>query len=157
MVDVEYIRKLHVVNGLSQREIARRLRHARKTVAKYLNAPDVVPKYRTSGPRPRPAIDPFRAVIDQWLAQDQEAPPKQRHTARRIYHRLREEYGYRGSERSVQRYVREAQRKAPEAFVPLDYEPGLEAQCDWGEAVVLLDGRPTKVQLFCMRLCQSGA
>lgn len=157
MVDVEYIRKLHVVNGLSQREIARRLHHARKTVAKYLNAQDVVPKYRASGPRPRPAIDPFRAVIDQWLTQDQEAPPKQRHTARRIYHRLREEYGYRGSERSVQRYVREARRKAPEAFVPLAYEPGMEAQCDWGEAVVLLDGRPTKVQLFCMRLCQSGA
>jgi len=101
VVDVEYIRKMRHVNGLSQREVARRLRLSRNTVAKYLQAVDVVPQYKLTQERPRPAIDPVRAVIDQWLAQDDAAPRKQRHTARRIFHRLRDEYGYQGSESAV--------------------------------------------------------
>lgn len=157
MVDVEYIRKLHYVNGLSQREIARRLRFSRSTVAKYLQAADVVPRYRLTKERPRPAIGPVRAIIDQWLAQDDGSPRKQRHTARRIFQRLCSEYGYQGSERAVERYVRQVRGPERKAFIPLDYEPGMDAQCDWGEADVVIGGQQVTVQIFCMRLCASGA
>jgi len=157
VVDVEYIRKMRHVNGLSQREIARRLRLSRNTVAKYLQAVDVVPRYKLTQERPRPAIDPVRAIIDQWLAQDDAAPRKQRHTARRIFHRLRDEYGYQGSESAVERYVRQVRGPERKAFIPLAYEPGMDAQCDWGDVDVVVDGQQVTVQLFCMRLCASGA
>lgn len=157
MVDVEYIRKLHHVNGLSQREIAQRLRLSRNTVAKYLQVTDVVPRYKLTQERPRPAIDPFRAIIDQWLSQDEAAPQKQRHTARRMFHRLRDEYGYQGSESAVERYVRQVRGSERKAFIPLAYEPGMDAQCDWGDVDAVVGGKQTTVQLFCMRLCASGA
>jgi transposase len=156
VVDVEYIRKLHYVNGLSQREIARRLHCSRSTIAKYLQAADVVPRYRRAQEQPRPAIDPVRAIIDKWLDLDDAVPRKQRHTARRIFHRLRDEYGYQGSERAVERYVRQV-RPERKAFIPLAYEPGMDAQCDWGEADVVIGGCQVTVQIFCMRLCASGA
>lgn len=157
VVDVEYIRKLHYVNGLSQREIARRLRYSRSTIAKYLQAAEVVPRYKLTQERPYPAIDPVREIIGRWLDLDRAAPRKQRHTARRMFHRLRDEYGYQGSERAVQRYVREVRGPERKAFIPLAYEPGMDAQCDWGEADVVLDGSQVTVQFFCMRLCASGA
>jgi transposase len=157
VVDVKYIRTMHYADGLSQREIARRLRFSRSTIAKYLKATDVVPRYRLTRERPRPAIDPVRSVIDRWLAQDEGLPRKQRHTARRVFCRLRDEYGYRGSERAVERYVRQVRGPERKAFIPLAYEPGMDAQCDWGAADAVIDGRQATVQLFCMRLCASGA
>ena len=72
------------VEGLSQREAARRFGLHRKTVRKML-AFSVPPGYRRSKPPARPKLDPFTAVIDRILETDHSAPPKQRHTAKRIY------------------------------------------------------------------------
>ncbi|MCA1700086.1 MAG: IS21 family transposase, partial [Actinobacteria bacterium] len=101
-----------------------------------------------------------RALIDSWLVADREAPPKQRHTARRVWERLRSEHGVEVSERQVRRYVR-ARRRAlgetvDEVCVPLCHEPGGEAEVDWGEARVVIAGAETKVFLFLMRACFSG-
>ena len=74
-----------------------------------------------------------------------------------MFHRLRDEYGYHGSESAVERYVCQVRGPDRKAFIPLAYEPGMDAQCDWGDVDVVIDGHQVTVQLFCMRLCASGA
>src|SRR5262249_48012209 len=81
---------------------------------------------------------------------------KQRHTAVRIYRRLRDEHGYTGGLTTVKDAVRAWRRSHAEVFVPLAHPPG-EAQVDFGEAEVTLDGRPTKVAVFVMTLPYSDA
>ena len=83
------------------------------------------------------------AIIDRWLREDEGRPPKQRHTAHRIYARLISEFGFHGGESTVRQYVREI-RPRREVMIPLEHDPG-EAQMDWGEAQVYLDGHLTKV------------
>jgi hypothetical protein len=99
-------------------------------------------------------------VIDGWLEADRDAPRKQRHTARRVWQRLVEEYGAEVSERQVCRYVRERRRQlglVGEVFVPLASDAGVEAEVDWGQAKVLLRGVLVEVHVFLMRACFSGA
>jgi transposase len=148
----EQIRRDYFIEGKSVRRIARERRHDRRTIRKALNDPGP-PQYRLQGPRPRPVLGPFLAVIDRWLAEDLGRPAKQLHTAHRVYERLVTEMGFQGGESTVRQYVRE-RRPRREVMIPLDYDPG-EAQADWGEAQVYLDGRLTKVHVFFMRLCVS--
>jgi transposase len=152
MVDVEYIRKLFLVKRWSVRQIARRLGLSRNTVAKYLSASDPTPRYRRAIPRPRPVLGAFEGVIRLWLDEDKQRPRKQRHTAHRIYERLRDEYFFPGAESTIRKYVRSVKAPVPEAFLPLEYELGSEAQCDFGEADAVLAGVQVTVHLFCMRL-----
>ena len=154
--DYELIRRKHFVDGLSGRAIAKELGHSRKTVAKAIANP-VPPGYRLSGPRERPAIEEYRTWIDAWLEEDAARPRKQRHTAQRIYERLRDEQTYGGSASSVRRYVASRKRYRGEVFFPLHFAPGEEAQVDWGEAAVIEGTVERKVQLFCMKLCHSHA
>lgn len=154
MVDYELIRRKHFVDGLSVRSIAKELGHSRKAVAKALRHAEP-PGYRLSKPRAKPVIDAFRSIIDAWLAQDESRPRKQRHSATRVFERLRDEHGFTGSEVTVRRYVASRRPKPSEVYVPLAFAPGEEAQVDWGEAVVIVNGRERKVLLFCMRLAHS--
>jgi transposase len=93
----------------------------------------------------------FVGVIDEILELDRDAPAKQRHTARRIFDRLRDEYGYRGSEVQVRRYVAQHRRHAREVFVPLSHPPG-EAQFGFGEATVVIAGERVKAAFAVMTL-----
>src|SRR3954465_1735219 len=115
-----YARVRHAcrVEGLSQRETARRFGIDTKTVRKML-AFAVPPGYRRSKPPARPKLDPFTPIIDRILEADGSAPSKQRHTAKRIYERLRDEHAYAGSYTTVKTYVREQQARTREVFVPL--------------------------------------
>jgi len=131
VADYELIRRKFFLDGESARAIARELGHSRKTVAKALAHP-VPPGYRRSEPRERPSIERYRPIIDAWLEEDQSRPRKQRHTAQRIYERLRDEHGYAGSASSVRRYVAWRKRGQGEVFMPLCFGPGEEAQVDWG-------------------------
>src|SRR3954467_2671343 len=124
------------VEGLSQRETARRFGIDTKTVRKMLTF-SVPPGYRRSKPAARSKLDPFTPIIDCILEADRSAPPKQRHTAKRIYERLRDEHGYAGGYTIVKDYVREQQARAREVFVPLVHPPG-HAQVDFGEAVAVI-------------------
>jgi len=155
MVDIEFIRKRHFVDGWSIRKISRQLGLARQTVRKALASSDP-PRYRLKAPRPSPVLDPYRDIILTWLAQDATAPRKQRHTARRIYQRLVEEYGFSGSESTVRRFVAQVRGRQPEPFLPLTAAWGQTAQVDWGEAVVMLGGRRTVAHLFVLRLRACG-
>jgi len=120
----------------------------------------IPPPKRAPEVRPAPKLGPYRAVIDEILKADREAPRKQRHTARRIWQRLVEEHGAGVSERQVCRYVHDKRRElgdVGEVFVPLISDAGVEAEVDWGEATVVLRGEPVVVHLLEMRACFSGA
>jgi transposase len=114
------------------------------------------PPFRTAQPRLKPQLGRFLSVIEGILAADRHAPPKQRHTARRIYERLRDEHGYQGCSSIVRDAVRLAKHKQAEAFVPLLHPPG-EAQCDFGRAEVVVAGVRHKAALFVLTLTHSTA
>jgi transposase len=155
----EAIRRDHAREGLSIRELARRHGVHRRAVRQALESA-VPPPKRPPVSRPAPKLGAFRAVIDEWLEADREAPRKQRHTARRIWQRLVEEHGAEVSERQVCRYVRERRRvlgDVGEVFVPLATDAGVEAEVDWGQAKILLRGELVDAHLFLMRPCFSGA
>ena len=154
--DYERIRRSVLVEGLSQRDAARQLGHSRKTIKKALQY-SMPPGYRRAERVRRPAIDPARHIIDAWLEEDTRRPPKQRHTGQRIFERLRDEYGFGGRASAVRRYVAHKKATSGEVFFPLVFDPGEEAQIDWGEARCVIGGPERKVFLFCMRLCHSTA
>lgn len=97
------------------------------------------------------------SFVRHCLEEDTRSPKKQRHTAKRIYDRLVDELGFTGGETTVRRLVSQLREKPQEAFVPLSFPPGDAMQIDWGEATVYLSGEKTVVNLFCARLCYSGA
>jgi transposase len=155
MVDIEYIRKKHLVEGWSVRRISRQLDVARQTVRKALASAEP-PRYQLSKPRPNPVMDPYGEIIRSWLLADQQAPRKQRHTSKRIYDRLVTDYGFAGAESSVRRVVARLRPKQPEVFIPLRAAFGQQAQIDWGQAQVRIDGKTVTAHLFCLRLRASG-
>src|SRR5690554_4923794 len=95
VIDKEYIRKKHFVEGWSIRRISKELKLARQTVTKMLENGDI-PKYNLSQERPSPIMDLFKDIIVNILKEDETAPIKQRHNAVRIYERLRDEYKFTG-------------------------------------------------------------
>ena len=114
------------------------------------------------GDRPRPGVptlrqaqeEPYIGVIDRILEDDLARPRKQRHTAKRIFERLRDEYGFDGQYTIVKDYVSEHRRQTREMFVPLSHAPG-HAQCDFGEALVVIGGVEHKAHCFVIDLPHS--
>src|SRR3954463_15353622 len=149
------IRRRVLVDGLSKRAACREYDLHWDTLTKILSHAEP-PGYRRTAPRPRPKLDPFLGVIHQILGADKKAPRKQRHTTNRIFQRLRDEHGYTGGLTVVKEAVAAWKARSAEVFVPLSHPPG-EAQVDFGEAEVTLDGRPTKVAVFVMTLPYSDA
>jgi transposase len=137
---VELYRKVRLAcaNGMSRRAAAAHFNISRETVDKAL-AFSVPPGYRRTAPIKRPKLDGFTGIIDAWLDGDKMVHRKQRHTAKRIFDRLRDEHGFTGGYTIIKDYVRERQRRGQEMFVPLAHPPG-HAQADFGEAVVVIDG-----------------
>ena len=154
----ELIRRMVLVDGLSQREVARKLGHSRKTVAKALRS--AAPEgYASSQRRSKPKLQSYIPVVRQWLTEDLGRHRKQRHTAVRIFERLRDEHAFTGGRRAVSDLVKEIRRELStlEIFVPIEHPPGAEVQIDWGEADILLNGVSKRVMLFCARLPYSKA
>ena len=127
-----------MVEGISIREASRVFGLHRDTVRKMV-AYSVPPGYRRRRPPRKPKLEPFTGVIGRILEEDLRVPKKQRHTAKRIFARLRDEYGFDGQYTIVKDYVRQHRRKSQEMFVPLSHAPG-HAQCDFGEARVVIGG-----------------
>ena len=150
------IRKMRL-QGISQRQIAASLHISRNTVKKYWDG-DSVPWERKNYSRdPSVLTENVVAFVRHCLEEDAHSPKKQHHTAKRIYDRLVDEFGFTGGETTVRRLVSQLREKPQEAFVPLSFPPGDAMQIDWGEATVYLSGVKTVVNLFCARLCYSGA
>ena len=143
------------VEGKSRREAARVFGLSRDTIAKMCRY-SVPPGYVRSKTPERPKLGPLVPVIDAILEADKTAPPKQRHTAKRIFERLRIEHGYAGGYTVVKDYVRIARARSREVFIPLAHPPG-HAQVDFGECVGVIGGVRMKLHVFCFDLPQSDA
>jgi transposase len=96
-----------------------------------LEQSEPTPRLQTRN-RLAPVLGSFQAIVDQILADDQNAPPKQRHTAMQVFRRLRDEHGYRGCYGQVQRYLHKHQRRDQETFMPLGHLPGQRLEADFG-------------------------
>ena len=142
-----------MADGMSIREASRVFGLHRDTVRKMLVF-SVPPGYLRQSPPKRPKLEPFTAVIDRILEDDLGRPRKQRHTAKRIFERLREEYRFDGQYTIVKDYVREHRRQSREMFVPLSHAPG-HAQCDFGEALVVIGDVEQKAHCFVIDLPHS--
>ena len=112
------------------------------------------PGYRRAKPIRCPKLDAFTGVIDQILSDDQQRPKKQRHTAKRLWERLRAEHAFTGGYTIVKDYVRQQKLGGQEMFVPLVHPPG-DAQADFGEALVVVDGVERKAHYLVVDLPHS--
>ena len=157
MKDTIRVRRMREIEGLSLREISRKTGWHRDTIKRLLEQ-GAPPGYQRQQPPRRPVLGPFIPIIDRILQHDKEGgvPRKQRHTAKRLWDRLRAEYGYRGGYTQVCDYVRAAAQRTQEAFVPLAFPPAT-AQVDWGEAVAIENDVVRKVCLFVLTLPWSNA
>jgi len=138
---------------MSEREAAKQFGLARETVRKMLRY-SVPPGYRRQQPVRRPKLDAWTGAIDQILEDDKAEGRKQRHTAKRIFERLRDEHAYTGGYTIVKDYVRLRKLSQREMFVPLAHPPG-DAQADFGEAMVVIAGVESKAHYLAMDLPQS--
>jgi len=156
----EQIRRDRDREGLSLRALAERHGVHRRAVRAAL-ASSLPPVKRVPEGRAASKLGAYRELIDEWLAADLEAPRKQRHTSKRIWRRLVDEQGVVVAETTVRDHVRKRRREmglaARDVFVPQVHAPGQTAEVDWGEADVDLAGTLTRVHLFFMRSCFSGA
>ena len=153
--DKEHIRRAHFIEKKSIRQIERELHRDRRTIKKALaNAGDE--KYTLRQPRPSRVLGPWQTRIDTLLDESKKQPAKQRYTKHRIYELIQAE-GYGGSESGVHSYIWKKRREQthPNVFLPLSWEPGKDAQVDWGEVEVELAGERMTVQFFEMRACYS--
>jgi transposase len=126
---------------MSIRRIARTFHHTRRKIRQVLAESEPHPYTRTND-RPAPVLGPFHTVVDQILADDEHAPPKQRHTAMQVFRRLRDEHGYPGCYGQVQRYLRRNRIRHQETFIPLGHLPGRRLEADFGHIHVdFPDGR----------------
>ena len=139
MTEVHDLRKLYYDGGKSITEISKETGRDRKTVRMYLEKED----WNDAQPGPLagsefPKLDPFKADIDAWLTEDKKAKRKQRHTAKRVYQRLREKHPevFTCSYRTVAGYVSRRKKEIfgqRAGYLPLEHIPG-EAQGDFGDA-----------------------
>ena len=129
--------------GLSHKEISRRLGVSRTTVVRYANHGDYSPR-PSNAVRPGRSLvdDGYAAIVDGWPADDLRMPVKQRHTATRVYERLVAECGFTGSYSSVQRWIkrrRQEHRAQSDGFAELKWVLG-SAQVDFGQARAVVAG-----------------
>ena len=149
------VRHAVMIEGLSQREAARCFGIDPRTVRKMLSY-SVPPGYVRTRPPVRPKLDPFIGIIDRILEEDKDRPKKQRHTSKRIFERLRDEYGFTGKITIVKDYICGVRQRRREMFVPLTHPPG-HAQVDFGEALAVIGGVERKIHFLAMSLPHSDA
>ncbi|MEV4283694.1 IS21 family transposase [Actinoplanes xinjiangensis] len=149
--------------GMSGRAVEEKHRVGRRTVSAAMAS--ALPPPRKAMPPRGSKLDPFKPAIDDILRADLDAPRKQRHTVRRIYHRLLDEHGMADvSYQVVRTYVAdrkpkiraESGRGPIKVFFPQTHRPGAEAEVDFGEVVINLRGEPVTCMLFSFRMSFSG-
>jgi transposase len=149
------VRHSVLIKGISRRQTARDFGIDRRTVDKMLMF-SVPPGYRRKKQPVRPKLDPFTGIIDQILKADRLEHKKQKHTSRRIFERLRDEYGFEGGITIVSDYICAARQRQREMFVPLSHPPG-HAQADFGEAFAIIGGIERKIHFLVIDLPHSDA
>ena len=146
MTRINDIRSAYFDEGCNISEIAALFKIDRKTARKYIERDDfnLFPPVRPKGGNRWPKLEPYVKSIDKWLEGDVKARKKQRHTARRVYERLKEAHpNFDCSYRIVASYVKEKKTeiyKGVRAALPLEHKAG-EAQVDFGSADFYENGR----------------
>jgi transposase len=148
----EQIRRAYHIDRKSIRQIARELHISRRTVDKALLNAQPRP-YTLTASRTAPVLGPYKDRIVALLAENVTLRPKQRYTSHKIYEQICLA-GYHGSEATVRTFVARQRREQhrPKLFLPLAFDPGIDAQVDWGEAEVSIAGIRQTVQVFVLRL-----
>ena len=151
------VRYAVLVEGKSQRQVARELCCSRNTVRKMLTDSNR-PKYQLSQARSSPVLGSYKSLLEAWVEEDAKKPKKKRRTATRMFQLLKEEHEYQGAESTLRVYVGKLRRKAKhQVYVTLAYAPGETGQVDFGEADVTIAGRAVTAHLFLIWLGYSSA
>ena len=154
MEQVHVIRHKVLIEGQSQRRVAREMGLSRNTVKKYLEVSE--PKRLELNPRSRPVLEEVKPRMDQLLEEwAGRVTAKQRLTGSRLHRELVQE-GYQVGVTLVRDYLQEVKRRKAEVFIPLVHRPGDEAQVDFFEVTVDEAGTRRKAWQFLMRLMYSG-
>jgi transposase len=150
--DREQIRRAYFIEHQSIREIARQFHRSPKTICKALESAEQA-EYTLSKLRASPVLGEYKERIDQLLAENKRLPRKQRYTTHKIFEQV-QAAGYQGCESGVRLYIAQKREKKghSDIYLPLEFDPGTDAQVDWGEAVADIAGQRETVQLFLMRL-----
>lgn len=151
MLTVDDYSKIRIAkrDGMSIRLIARTFHHSHRKVRQALVESQPKP-YTLSKPKFRPKLDSFKPIIDQILADDEQAPLKQRHTGAQIARRLQNENDFTGSYDIVRRYIKQQRRDHRETFIPLFHDPGQRLEADFGHIYVdFPEGRRQIPVLIC--------
>ena len=150
------LRRMYLVDGLSQRNIARQLGISRRTIQKYCTG-KALPDIRKMTERPAPLRDAVEPSLLRLLEQNKALPRKQQWNAHQIWKHLLSTEGIGIAESTVRQYIRELRNHHLEEFIPLAHDPGEAIQMDWGDAAVCMDGRRRSISMFCAALPHSGA
>lgn len=153
------VRRLHFRDGLTLSEIERRTGVTRKTIRKWLRAPEgAEPKYRRRSRDTK--IGPYAERLVRMLEVDARRPLRQRRTALKLFGEL-QSLGFDGDYSRVTEFIRrwrtERGASITRAFVPLRFEPGEAHQFDWSEEHLLLGGVWRKILVAHLKLCFSRA
>jgi transposase len=159
MDQYEFIRTAHRVYGRNITDLARQTGHSRNTIKKALRGEPW--GYKERKVQVSPALGPYQAIIDGWLAEDQKQPKKQRHTSHRVFDRLVSEHGFDGGESTIRRFVRQRKIESGldvscQVFIPCEPDSGQEAEVDWGQATAVIADVAMQLKYFCMRSKFSG-
>jgi transposase len=144
-----------LVNKMSISKACKKYKLNYRTIRKVLDNPEP-PSHRKKTVRAKPKLQPFISIIHEILEADKSVHRKQRHTGRRIFERLKKEYGYDGGITIVKDEVHRYKQRQAEVFMPLHHDPGT-AQFDFGEAKAIYRGREIKVMFCVMSLPHSDA
>ena len=164
MIDVailSVIRRWHVREGVSIREISRRTKLSRNTIRKHLAngaLEAVYPKRRS-----RSKLDGYAELLASWLKRESARGRKERRNLKQLHGELMK-LGYTGSDDRVAAFARvwrrqqqEASKVSRDTFVPLVFAPGEAFQFDWSEDWVVIGGERTKLMVAQFKLCHSRA
>lgn len=151
----ERIRRAFHNEGKSLRAIERETGRAFRTVKRMVES-ESPPSYELTKERPAKILGPYKERIRELLAENKHLPRKQCWTAQKIFEEIQQE-GFAGAAPTVRHFVGQVRKemRQPAVYLPLEFDPGSDAQVDWGEGDVIMNGQQVTVQLFLMRLSYS--